>query len=507
MDSLYTVTAEKIFSLTEYLEEKLITIDDDVENLHQVRVASRRIRTALPILKDKIGKERYRKLLAGIREITRSFGPARDLDVQILYLQEEAKFFPDVAALLEDRKIKRARLDNFTKKTAYKIIGGSFLKNTRKMCEEVLSQKYLHSESDFFKAYRELLFRLKTVLEHEKTLDDPENRVGHHTLRIAIKKLRYSLENFRSIYGRDFPPILTEVKKLQTMLGNLHDLDVWSSILKEVLSGREKLESAEPLDADLVKSSLENFYSRLSEKRSVEFQKFLLEWANLKKDDFFESILEVSSEDLKVPEFFVKSSKIQDLGGLPQGQPEDFFLLKKLEDYGIDPCHSKNVAQLSLELFDRLKELHKLEELERRYLKFASILHDIGWPNGMKAHHKNSMKRIMGDSELPLNTYERMLIGNIARYHRKSLKGSHWNYKILDKKSKRTVKKLSALLRIADALDLDGKYTYREFDLQVLKNKVKLIFPEKPIKEVLDRIEKKRDLFEEVYEKNLEVCY
>ncbi len=507
MDSLYRVTAEKIFTLTDYLEEKLTTIDDDVENLHQVRVASRRIRTALPVLKDKIEKKMYRTLLGEIKAITKSFGPARDLDVQILYLEEEAKSFPDVGVLLEDRKIKRSRLDNYIKKTAYKIIGSSFSKDMKKECKEIISQKYHHSDSDFFKAYSEILSRLKIIMNLEKTLDDPENKIGHHTLRIAIKKLRYSLENFRSIYGRDLSMILTEVKKLQTDLGNLHDLDVWSKILKDFLSGKEKLESESPLNADTVNNSLENFSSRLSERRSEKFQKLLDRWCDLKKDNFFEKISEIISEEIPLPDFFVTNNKLEDFGGLPQGQPEDFFLMRKLEDYGIDPYHSKNVAQLSLELFDKLNEVHRLGETERRYLKFGSILHDIGCPNGMKAHHKNSMKRIMGDSELPLNTYERMFIGNIARYHRKSVKGSHWNYKILDKNSKKTMKKLAAILRIADALDLDGKYTYSNFDLEVLKNKVKLNFPEKPIKEVLDRIEKKKDLFQEVYRKNLEVCY
>ncbi|MDD5194645.1 MAG: HD domain-containing protein [Candidatus Omnitrophica bacterium] len=116
--------------------------------------------------------------------------------------------------------------------------------------------------------------------------------------------------------------------------------------------------------------------------------------------------------------------------------------------------HAHQVARLALLLFDQLKPLHKLELRERVYLAAAALLHDVGLPSAEKAHHKASFKIIHGFNFFSLSRRERLLVALIARYHRKALpKISHPYFSALSKADKKTVERLSAILRIADGLD------------------------------------------------------
>jgi len=119
-----------------------------------------------------------------------------------------------------------------------------------------------------------------------------------------------------------------------------------------------------------------------------------------------------------------------------------------------DSKHSRQVTNIALSIFDQLQPLHLLTEAERNYLKYASILHDIGWVDGWKGHHKTSLNIILNTKMLPFSSKERLIIGSIARYHRGSLPSNeHDHFRALKHEEKNTVRVLSALLRIADGMD------------------------------------------------------
>ncbi len=58
----------------------------DIEHIHRMRVASRRLRAALPLFKSCFPKEKFRKWMPELQKITRALGDARDTDVQIAFL-------------------------------------------------------------------------------------------------------------------------------------------------------------------------------------------------------------------------------------------------------------------------------------------------------------------------------------------------------------------------------------------------------------------------------------
>lgn len=116
--------------------------------------------------------------------------------------------------------------------------------------------------------------------------------------------------------------------------------------------------------------------------------------------------------------------------------------------------HSRHVASIALALFDRLEELHGLDEEARFHLQIASTLHDIGWLKGQKEHHKVAMEFILGLDHVIPDERERILIASVARYHRKAdPDDSHPFFERLPAEDRETVRKLAAILRIADGLD------------------------------------------------------
>ncbi len=137
--------------------------------------------------------------------------------------------------------------------------------------------------------------------------------------------------------------------------------------------------------------------------------------------------------------------------------------------YRFDEPHGLHVAALSLSLFDQLKGLHKLGDEERDALQAAAMLHDIGSFVSYKSHHKHTLY-LIANSDLPgLSPGQVRVVANVARYHRRSLpKLQHESYAGLDAGPKEVVRKLAALLRLADAMDREHRQKVQGVRAKVL---------------------------------------
>ena len=135
--------------------------------------------------------------------------------------------------------------------------------------------------------------------------------------------------------------------------------------------------------------------------------------------------------------------------------------------------HTQQVTRLALLLFDEMASLHKLGEKERYWLQCAGILHDIGWVEGRKGHHKTSLRIIQTTQLLPLENKERLIIGSIARYHRKALPDkTHDHFAVLEPGEQEKVKTLSALLRVADGLDASHQSRVKNIAVHITKKRI-----------------------------------
>lgn len=119
-----------------------------------------------------------------------------------------------------------------------------------------------------------------------------------------------------------------------------------------------------------------------------------------------------------------------------------------------DEAHGVHVAQLAAGLFDGLEELHGLSPRDREILLAAAVLHDIGQQISYQKHHKHAYY-LISHSELPgLSVEEVELVASVARYHRRADPSpDHDHYAALDKDDRTRVRKLAAILRLADSLD------------------------------------------------------
>jgi exopolyphosphatase/guanosine-5'-triphosphate,3'-diphosphate pyrophosphatase len=137
-------------------------------------------------------------------------------------------------------------------------------------------------------------------------------------------------------------------------------------------------------------------------------------------------------------------------------------VLSVAKRYNYDALHANHVAHLATQIFDQTINLHRLSGEERKLLEYGGLLHDIGYYISHEEHHLHGLYLIK-NSEMPgFNSVEIAIIANMVRY----LKGKmpkkdsdsqslrkHREFFSLERTHRSTVQKLTAILRIADALD------------------------------------------------------
>jgi exopolyphosphatase/guanosine-5'-triphosphate,3'-diphosphate pyrophosphatase len=172
------------------------------------------------------------------------------------------------------------------------------------------------------------------------------------------------------------------------------------------------------------------------------------------------------------------------------------------QEYSYDIGHSRHVSQLALNLFYQLQSLHKLPERYAGILHAAAMLHDIGLFIGDAKHHKHSYYLIKSSGMKSFNKLDLELVANISRYHRKAHPSQkHLAFSQLSPPDQDVVRKLSALVRIADALDFRREQRVESVTCVSGKSRVLTIAAaaRDNIKEELQWAAKKGRLIQEVF--------
>ena len=165
--------------------------------------------------------------------------------------------------------------------------------------------------------------------------------------------------------------------------------------------------------------------------------------------------------------------------------------------------HSTHVANMALQLFDAFKKDLNLLESDRELLKYASLLHDIGYYISHSKHHKHALYIIRHSDLRGFNEDEVNLMAHVARYHRRSTpKKRHKKFKGLRKR----IRKLSALLRVADGLDRSHFQNVQNLEIKKTKNKISFLITTEGDPELeIWGAKRKSALFEKVTGKTLEI--
>jgi len=122
--------------------------------------------------------------------------------------------------------------------------------------------------------------------------------------------------------------------------------------------------------------------------------------------------------------------------------------------YHADQKHADYVRQSALEIYDFICQKKKLEIRHPILLEVAAILHDIGTYISSSSHHKHGQYLVQNSILFGLSPEQKRLVSLIVRYHRKATPStSHRSYMMLSRENRLVVQQLSAVLRVADALD------------------------------------------------------
>ncbi len=254
---------------------------EDIEALHDMRVASRRLREALEIFQFCFSPKVYDRLYERAHRVTRALGHARNADVAVAYF---SGLLPDSGDLLEQvalqdilrrlakqQKSQRATMQSELDKVKPSALPSRFAK-AFDMPAQNSSARLRGPRTALTLARRLFAQRLRDVFACHRAITGEDDVEGLHKLRIAVKKLRYAIETLDFAAGENAKENLRFFKKLQTVLGDLHDCDVFI----EMASKR-----ANKLQKQSFATHLQNGYQIVLAKIAVQRRDFYADYFKL----------------------------------------------------------------------------------------------------------------------------------------------------------------------------------------------------------------------------------
>ena len=260
---------------------------------------------------------------------------------------------------------------------------------------------------------------------HRRALRN-RSQAAWHTLRVGIKRFRYTVENFlperHELWGKD-------LKNLQDALGEVHDLDV----LWEQIRGHQ-IDTQSPED----RGSITRWRARIVEERGRRIAAY--------------------RQKMVGPASLWRAWR----NDLPQGEKQHKALVARAQTLvtlsGASVTHARHVMRLALQMYDGLVRTGVFEpnaSPSRNTLELAAMLQDVGRFRSKHGHHKRSC-RMLGKMPAPLDWPVESwdMVASLARYHRGALpEAGHDEFAKIPAGQRKNFLHLAAVLRFANALD------------------------------------------------------
>jgi triphosphatase len=267
-------------------------LGDDIEELHDMRVATRRLRAALSLFADVLPATALRAL-EDIRWVGRELGAVRDLDVQIEQLEgwldaaeaEDREALAILRVLLqEQRETARAAMLEMLNSRRYEAFVSRFGRTLR---ARHLARSGPAAQPALGLAPDLIETRFRSVRKAASRIDAGSPATDYHRLRIRCKRLRYALEFLGDLYPGSTQSLIKRLVAVQDILGLHQDADIAITRLRELA-----LSSADELDANTIfamgeiaerhreaaiqlRAGFPSAYARLSNKRWKTFYRLL----------------------------------------------------------------------------------------------------------------------------------------------------------------------------------------------------------------------------------------
>ncbi len=255
--------------------EKGTRLGEDNEELHDMRVATRRMRAAFDVFGQYFKPKVVKKHLKRLRTVGRALGRMRDLDVFMEKAQRYLETLPEsermgLALLLDAWGQKRARerekLVSYLESEEYQQFKQDFNEFTSTADASAIHISETNLSPNPVRHVLPVLIytRLTSVRAYETFIVNAAAE-QLHALRSEFKKLRYALEFFREVLGKEAKDVINELKSLQDHLGDLNDANVACQILNEFIQEAEALQNDLPLHE---RQSLEPVVAYLAAKHA-----------------------------------------------------------------------------------------------------------------------------------------------------------------------------------------------------------------------------------------------
>jgi CHAD domain-containing protein len=252
------------------------------DGVHDMRVASRRLRSLLKDFKPFLRTKPLKECSALVKEVANALGDVRDEDVAIKELkkiEEEspAGVRPSIESLIAGRAVSR----EVARERLMRAIEDRRLADLQSRFDRLLNKALREkgNKQDRFplpalNAIATLIIRDRLIELEELSVGlyqahDPE---GPHYMRIAAKRLRYSLELFAACFGEGLADFAKQIADIQGALGDMHDCDVWA----ESISSR--LTSQNPGDAETRSADIW-LLGHFARERAKHYNSALEHWA------------------------------------------------------------------------------------------------------------------------------------------------------------------------------------------------------------------------------------
>lgn len=399
----------------------------EADPVHDLRVALRRCRSLADGLMAMDPNPAWGEMKKAGKKLFQSLGGLRDMHVMQEWIEKLGeKDDPVMIKLLNHVHAREAEC----KQQAWKELNQFDSKRWRQWSRALPrratrvrpgSAVYLHLALEKWVGGYEL---------HKRALRT-RSQVALHELRIGIKRFRYTVENFlpeqHERWGGD-------LKELQDLLGEVHDLDVLWATAMEIMAFPDV-------------ESRNRWREKLNEERGRRVARY---------------------RELMVGRASLWRRWREEL---PAGEQLRAAALNRLRVWAgyLDPNfgHAQRVAQLSLQLYDglgRLGLLGPVQEQEwRDVLNAAAFMHDVGKAKGSEDHQKRSLRMIRGLARpLGWSARELELAAVVARYHRGALPRLRARaMQRLELPDRRVAVQLAGVLRLANALDTHNGHAPR----------------------------------------------
>jgi CHAD domain-containing protein len=194
--------------------------------VHDLRVASRRVREVLDYFEEALPQNWYEKIKRPTRRITKSLGTLREMEVNLILVKrfhEEQRLNPFASELLIHSL--RRQLQRCHQKALKEI------RSTKFSVYEKFVRRIKGSRSRLPASASVLSKRIEDFWNYP--LDGEVTDEQLHELRIRTKKFRYAVEIFDRVHHRNMGRFLRRIRNLQEVLGSIHDLFVFETLLRQ----------------------------------------------------------------------------------------------------------------------------------------------------------------------------------------------------------------------------------------------------------------------------------